>query len=75
MAVAQSLRVAGMIAERAGRQVEMVWMTTLGDVSRAWLTGSRMLRAHGGAAEADAARLGRALGAELLLSGAGDLIS
>lgn len=38
MAIAQSRQVAGMITERTGRQVEIVGMTTLGDVSRAQLT-------------------------------------
>jgi hydroxymethylbilane synthase len=38
MAVAQSRQVAGMITERTGRQVEIVGVTTLGDVSRAQLT-------------------------------------
>ncbi len=38
MAVAQSRQVAGMITGRTGRQVEIVGMTTLGDVSRAELT-------------------------------------
>lgn len=38
MAVAQSRQVAGMITERTGRQVEIVGVTTLGDVSRAELT-------------------------------------
>jgi hydroxymethylbilane synthase len=38
MAVAQSRQVAGMITERTGRQVEIVRVTTLGDVSRAELT-------------------------------------
>ncbi len=37
--------------------------------------GSRMLRAHGAAAGADAQQLGRDLAAELLRSGASDLIS
>jgi porphobilinogen deaminase len=37
--------------------------------------GSRVLRAHGGAPGADARQLGRDLAAELLRSGAGDLIS
>jgi hydroxymethylbilane synthase len=37
--------------------------------------GSRVLRAHGGAPVADARQLGRDLAAELLRSGAGDLIS
>ena len=38
MAIAQSRQVAGMITERTGRQVEIVEVTTLGDVSRAQLT-------------------------------------
>jgi len=38
MAIAQSRQVADMITERTGRQVEIVGMTTLGDVSRAQLT-------------------------------------
>ena len=38
MAIAQSGQVAGMITERTGRQVEIVGLTTLGDVSRAQLT-------------------------------------
>ena len=38
MAVAQSRQVAGMITERTGRQVEIVGVTTPGDVSRAELT-------------------------------------
>ena len=38
MAVAQSRQVAGMITGRTGRQVEIVGVTTLGDVSRAELT-------------------------------------
>jgi hydroxymethylbilane synthase len=38
MAIAQSRQVAGMITERTGRQVEIVGVTTLGDVSRAQLT-------------------------------------
>jgi hydroxymethylbilane synthase len=38
MAIAQSRQVAGMITERTGRQVEIVGVTTLGDVSRAALT-------------------------------------
>ena len=38
MAIAQSRQVAGMITERTGRQVEIVGVTTLGDVSRALLT-------------------------------------
>ncbi len=38
MAIAQSELVAGMITERAGRRVEIVGVTTLGDVSRAQLT-------------------------------------
>jgi hydroxymethylbilane synthase len=37
--------------------------------------GSRVLRAHGSAPGADARRLGRDLAAELLRSGASDLIS
>jgi hydroxymethylbilane synthase len=37
MAVAQSRQVAGMITERTGRQVEIIGVTTLGDVSRAEL--------------------------------------
>jgi hydroxymethylbilane synthase len=37
--------------------------------------GSRVLRARGDAPSADAGQLGRALAAELLQSGAGDLIS
>ena len=38
MAIAQSELVAGMITERTGRRVEIVGVTTLGDVSRAQLT-------------------------------------
>jgi len=38
MAIAQSRQVADMITERAGRPVEIVGVTTLGDVSRAQLT-------------------------------------
>jgi hydroxymethylbilane synthase len=38
MAMAQSRQVADMITERTGRQVEIVGLTTLGDVSRAQLT-------------------------------------
>ncbi len=38
MAVAQSRQVAGMITERTGQPVEIVGVTTLGDVSRAQLT-------------------------------------
>jgi hydroxymethylbilane synthase len=38
MAVAQSRQVADMITERTGRDVEIVGVTTLGDVSRAQLT-------------------------------------
>jgi len=38
MAIAQSRQVAGMITERTGCQVEIVGVTTLGDVSRAQLT-------------------------------------
>ena len=38
MATAQSRQVADMITERTGRQVEIVGVTTLGDVSRAQLT-------------------------------------
>src|SRR5712691_254883 len=38
MAIAQSRQVAEMITERTGRQVEIVGVTTLGDVSRAQLT-------------------------------------
>jgi hydroxymethylbilane synthase len=38
MAIAQSRRVAELIAERTGNQVEIVGVTTLGDVSRAQLT-------------------------------------
>jgi len=38
MAVVQSRQVAGMITERTGRQVEIVGVTTLGDVSRAQVT-------------------------------------
>jgi porphobilinogen deaminase len=41
MAVAQSRQVAGMITERTGRQVEIVGVTTLGDVSRAELAACR----------------------------------
>ena len=37
MAIAQSRQVAGMITERTGRPVEIVGVTTLGDVSRAQL--------------------------------------
>jgi hydroxymethylbilane synthase len=38
MAIVQSRQVAGMITERTGRRVEIVGVTTLGDVSRAQLT-------------------------------------
>src|SRR5689334_12575283 len=38
MAIAQSRQVADMITERTGRAVEIVGVTTLGDVSRAQLT-------------------------------------
>ena len=38
MAIAQSRQVASMITERTGRQVEIVRVTTLGDVSQAQLT-------------------------------------
>jgi hydroxymethylbilane synthase len=38
MAIAQSRQVAGMITERTGRRVEIVGVTTLGDVSRDQLT-------------------------------------
>jgi len=38
MAIAQSRQVAGMITERTGRPVEIVGVTTLGDVNRAQLT-------------------------------------
>jgi len=38
MAIAQSRQVAGMITARTGREVEIVGVTTLGDVSRAQLT-------------------------------------
>jgi hydroxymethylbilane synthase len=38
MAIAQSRQVSDMITERTGRQVEIVGVTTLGDVSRAQLT-------------------------------------
>jgi hydroxymethylbilane synthase len=38
MAIAQSRQVAGMITERTGRVVEIVGVTTLGDVSRAQLS-------------------------------------
>ncbi len=38
MAIAQSRQVADMITERTGRQVDIVGVTTLGDVSRAQLT-------------------------------------
>jgi hydroxymethylbilane synthase len=38
MAIAQSRQVAGMITERTGQPVEIVGVTTLGDVSRAQLT-------------------------------------
>jgi hydroxymethylbilane synthase len=38
MAIAQSRQVADMITERTGRRVEVVGVTTLGDVSRAELT-------------------------------------
>jgi hydroxymethylbilane synthase len=38
MAIAQSRQVAAMITERTGRPVEIVGVTTLGDVSRAQLT-------------------------------------
>ena len=38
MAIAQSRQVAGMITERTGREVEIVGVMTLGDVSRAQLT-------------------------------------
>jgi len=129
MAIAQSRQVADMITERTGRQVEIVGVTTLGDVSRAQLTqiggtgvfvsalreallggevdlavhslkdlptgsavgvvlaavmstdGSRVLRAHGSAPPTspspftDAWQLGRDLAAELLRSGAWNLIS
>ena len=34
MAIAQSRQVADMITERTGRSVELVGVTTLGDVSR-----------------------------------------
>ncbi len=37
MAIAQSRQVAEMITERTGREVQIVWVTTLGDVSRAQL--------------------------------------
>jgi hydroxymethylbilane synthase len=37
MAITQSRQVAGMITERTGREVEIVGVTTLGDVSRAQL--------------------------------------
>jgi hydroxymethylbilane synthase len=38
MAIVQSQQVAGLITERTGRQVEIVGVTTFGDVSRAQLT-------------------------------------
>src|SRR5690242_8637477 len=38
MAIAQSRQVADLITERTGRTVELVGVTTLGDVSRAQLT-------------------------------------
>jgi hydroxymethylbilane synthase len=38
MAITQSRQVAGMITERTGREVEIVGVTTLGDVSRAQLS-------------------------------------
>jgi hydroxymethylbilane synthase len=38
MAIAQSRQVADLLAERTGQQVEIVGVTTLGDVSRAQLT-------------------------------------
>jgi len=38
MAIAQSRQVADLLAERTGREVEIVGVTTLGDVSRAQLT-------------------------------------
>ena len=38
MAIAQSRQVAGLITERTGRPVEIIGVTTLGDVSRAQLT-------------------------------------
>src|SRR5258708_39929726 len=38
MTIAQSRHVADMITKRTGRQVEIVGVTTLGDVSRAQLT-------------------------------------
>jgi hydroxymethylbilane synthase len=38
MAIAQSRQVAGMITERTGRRVEIIGVTTLGDVNRAQLT-------------------------------------
>lgn len=38
MAIAQSRQVAAMVTERTGRRVEIVGVTTLGDVSRAQLT-------------------------------------
>ena len=38
MAIAQSRQVAGLITERTGRRVEIVGVTTLGDVSRDQLT-------------------------------------
>ena len=37
MAIAQSRQVAGMITTRPGMAVEIVWVTTLGDVSRSQL--------------------------------------
>jgi hydroxymethylbilane synthase len=38
MAIAQSRQVAGMITDRTGRRVEIIGVTTLGDVNRAQLT-------------------------------------
>jgi hydroxymethylbilane synthase len=38
MAIAQASQVADLITERTGRPVEIVGVTTLGDVSRAQLT-------------------------------------
>jgi hydroxymethylbilane synthase len=38
MAIAQSRHVAAMITERTGREVQIVGVSTLGDVSRAQLT-------------------------------------
>ena len=38
MAIAQSRHVADLLTERTGRRVEIVGVTTLGDVSRAQLT-------------------------------------